>query len=155
MLFVLAGLVLLCVARPVTAQGGASVTIAPEQDLSFGLLLPGLVSKVAVTDPQRRAQFSLSGGGTWHVRFVLPTELESVNGSVIPLEFGPADAGLFPPGSTQIELFDPQVGRSVSLSAGANRTVRVVLGGGADVAADQRAGDYTATVVLVAVKSDT
>jgi len=82
------------------------------------------------------------------VRFTLPTQLVSSTGAVLPLKFGNGDAAVETSKSSKVTPFDPTTGTRVNLTS-AGGVAWIYLGGVAIPAPQQRAGSYTATVVLV------
>lgn len=138
--------------RALPGQGrpgvGTTPTVASEQSLTFGTMMPGVVETVAVTDAWRRARIRIDGSGTYSVRFIVPATLTSSSGATIPLTFGATDAAYNTQKSSALTTFDPQFGSKVSLTAGGG-TVWIYLGGVASPAAQQTAGPYSATVTIV------
>jgi hypothetical protein len=133
---------------PATAVGQAgTITIVPVQALSFGLLFPGTMEVVRVTDVARRAVVALAGSGSVDVSFVLPTALETEGGLPIPLRFGPTDAGVLTSRSLAPMPINPHDMTRVQLSP--DQPVHVLLGGTALAAPDQRQGRYTARVLVL------
>jgi hypothetical protein len=140
-------LLLASVAVRADAQSTASVSIIPVQNLSFGLLLPGLREAIRVTDVSRRAVVALAGNGPVDVTLVLPAALETPTGERIPLQFSAGDAALLTTSGSTLGTLDPlQVNR---VQLGNDRTVLLVLGGTAITAATTRPGHYTARVALL------
>ena len=129
------------------AQARQTVSIIPVQNLSFGLLLPGLREAVSVADVSRRAVVALAGDGPVDVALVLPSALETPSGDRIPLSFSSKDAALLTTSGTSLSQLDPlQVNR---VQLGNDRTVLFVLGGTAVTSATTRPGHYTARVALL------
>src|SRR5687768_13088583 len=79
---------------PASAQATRSTTVVPVQNLSFGLLLPGIRNAVSVSDVSRRAVVALAGSGQVDIVLVLPAALETSSGDRIPLRFTSGDAAL-------------------------------------------------------------
>ena len=157
-LIFLAGAVLVLVAAPgASAQGrpggGAgnqpvATAVTMVQPLQFGTLVPAITEQVTIGEAWRRGELRLEGSGNLEIRMVLPTQMTSTTGAVIPLTFALGDGGVLLDGTTQVTAFDP------------NQTVRVnfrknapgaslFLGGRALPATTQPAGSYRATVVVV------
>lgn len=133
---------------PATAVAQASaVTVVPVQPLSFGLLFPGVMDAVPITDVARRAVVALAGSGSVDVSFILPTQLEVDGGRPIPLRFGPADAGILSSLLSAANPMNPHDMTRVQLTAG--QPVHLLLGGTAMPARDQRQGRYTARVLVI------
>jgi hypothetical protein len=140
-----------CVAIAVPAAVPAQVVVSA-QPLSFGDLIAGVAEVVSPADAIRRADVVLQGStnGDVSVSLVLPAVLSSTNGQSIPLQFLPGDA-----------VFQGFTGQQQPLSLTGPTTVRLhrtreanlFLGGRALPAAGQRAGHYSATVVVVLAPS--
>lgn len=129
------------------AQAAQTVSIIPVQNLSFGLLLPGIREAIAVTDVSRRAVVALAGSGPVDVALVLPTSMESAAGHRITLRFASGDAALLSTSGNTLSSLDPlQVNR---VQLGNDRTVLFVLGGTALTTATTRPGHYVARVALL------
>lgn len=124
------------------------VTAAPQQDLSFGMLTPGVAATVLADDVARRAEWLLTGRGNVTMSFVLPTVLQGPAGAVIPLVFAAGDAAWERDrGGGGPRLEDPNAPFTVNVPN--RRTVRLYLGGTAQPAPTQAAGLYVATVTVV------
>ncbi len=136
---------LLLGAAPACAQ---SLQAVPVQGLSFGSLIPGVPEQIGTGDAARRAEVVLSGQGTFDLSLILPSALVSASGARIPLRFGAADAAVAATSSTAPVTFDPRRVYRIRLDDGQG-VPRLLLGGTALPAADQRAGSYQATLVLV------
>lgn len=130
------------------ASAQRTIEAVPVRGLSFGNLLPGVPETVAVDDAARRAEVVLDGRGAYDLTMLVPAALESAGGARIPLRFGTRDGGVIRSASAALVPFDPRQTTRVSVQQGQGPT-RLVLGGTALPAADQPAGRYTATVVLV------
>lgn len=138
---------LLLVSSATAAAQAQAVTVSPEQGLSFGLLLPGAPESVALDDVARRGMVALAGSGSLDVTFVLPTALVSPEGGSLPLSFSPGSAGLLTTAGSAVSPLNPQQLQRVQLTT--DRVTRLVLGGTAQPAASQRAGHYTARIVVI------
>lgn len=132
---------------PAAAQAPQSTSIVSLQNLSFGLLLPGIRNAVAVSDVSRRAVVALAGTGPVDVMLVLPEALETSSGDRIPLRFTSGDAALISTSGSTLSSLDPLQSNRVQL--GNDRTVLFVLGGTAQSTAMTRPGHYTARVTLI------
>lgn len=130
------------------AQKGGVTGVATVQSLDFGQMQPGVQHSVAVNDGWRRAVLRLDGSGQVAVRFTLPTQLVSSSGATLPLQFGTTDGEVEMSKSGKLSTFDPNAGTKVNLTA-AGGVAWVYLGGLAIPAPLQRAGSYTATIVIV------
>lgn len=135
--------------------GGASVAAGQvqavgQQDLSFGVLVPGVPGVVLPDDAARRAEWLLTGRGRVTVSFVLPTVLQGPNGASIPLVFGATD-GMWERqgrgGGRGPQPVDPNTPFSVTVPN--RQTVVLYLGGTAAPTLTQAAGTYTATITVI------
>jgi hypothetical protein len=131
----------------VVAQAAQSLSIAPVQDLAFGLLLPGRRDAITTNDVSRRAVVALAGSGAVDVSLVLPEALETHAGDRIHLFFSTADAALLTTGGATLAPLDPHQVNRVKLDN--DRTVLFVLGGTAVTSHATRPGHYTARVTLL------
>ena len=123
----------------------AQFAVTEVQPLAFGYLTQGVTEVVPYTDTFRRGVVSIDGLGNAYVRVVMPTMLTSATGATIPLQFllgdvAEQDAGHAP------APFDPATSTRVNLNMG---TGYLLLGGRALPAATQRAGTYSATMVVM------
>ena len=132
---------------PLAAQAPPSTSIISLQDLSFGLLVPGIRNEVSVFDVSRRAVVALEGTGPVDIVLVLPTALETATGDRIPLRFISGDAALVSTSGNTLATLDPLQSNRVQL--GNDRTVLFVLGGTAQSTAHTRPGHYVARVALI------
>lgn len=138
-------------AAPAAAQGPASLSAV--QPLNFGELLPGLSETVTVQDAWRRAEIRIDGAGNFDLRLVLPTALASRSGARIPLVFRSGD-GAIRGKNGKLSPFDPNVTERFKIPPGHGEAT-LLIGGTASTTASQRAGEYTATVVVVLSSTDT
>ena len=129
------------------------VTAVPQSDLAFGLLIPGTPTRVLVSDVARRAEWILTGRGSTTVSFVLPTALQGPGGAVLPLVFQAGDVGWQRQGAGGggggggMQVEDPSTPFSVNVPN--RQTIRLFMGGTAQPATTQAAGNYTATVTVI------
>lgn len=128
-------------------RAGAQASLTSMQALDFGQILPGLAETVTVGDAWRRAEVRLEGGGSFDVRLVLPQALVSREGARIPLVFRDGDAAIQVKNRTRVS-FDPNQSQRVHIPPGQGEAL-VYLGGTAATTSGQRAGQYSATVVVV------
>jgi hypothetical protein len=131
----------------IVALQAQAATVRPVQGLSFGLLLPGAPETVMLDDVARRGVVALAGSGPLDVTFVLPTALVSAEGGSLPLSFSSASAGLLTSTGGTVTPINPQQLLRVQLSA--DRVTHLILGGSAQPAVTQRAGHYTARIVVI------
>jgi hypothetical protein len=128
------------------------VTVVGQQDLSFGVVVPGTPTAVPVSDAARRGEWLLTGRGNTTISFVLPTELQGPGGAVMPLLFGATDAAWQRQnagggGGGGLNVVDPRTPFSVNVPN--RQTVRLYLGGTAQPTTTQSAGSYTATITVI------
>ena len=143
-------------ASAMSAQGGPggggnqpfATAVTTVQPLQFGQLVPALTEQVTIGEAWRRGELRLEGSGNLEVRMVLPTQMTSMNGGVIPLAFALGDGGVLLDGTTQVTAFDPNQTVRVNFKKNAPGA-SLFLGGRATPAATQAAGSYSATVVVV------
>lgn len=131
----------------VPAARAQAVTVSPVQGLSFGLLLPGTPETVSLDDVARRGVVALAGAGPLDVAFVLPAALLSPEGGSLPISFSGVSAGLLASAGGAATPVNPQQLLRVQLAT--DRVMHLVLGGTAAPAATQRAGHYTARIVVI------
>lgn len=134
------------------ASGAAGqVTAVGQQDLSFGVLVPGVPGLVTVDDAARRGEWLLTGRGNTTISFVLPSAMQGPGGAVMPLVFATGDAAyqrqVGGGGGPAPQPVDPTTPFSVNVPN--RQTVRIFLGGTAQPATTQPAGNYTATITLI------
>jgi hypothetical protein len=130
------------------AQGG-TLTVTGDQDLQFGVVLPGLPTPISPTDAANAGRFQIRGdrGSEVVVDFILPMEMVSPGGAVLPLSFGVADGRWGTrPSVNQSQTFDP----GVPLVARLGRSGRLYLrlGGTALPVPSQASGEYTGTITV-------
>lgn len=131
-----------------TGAARAQVTAVPQQDLSFGTVVPGIPAPVFVSDAARRAEWLLTGRGTVTVSFILPAVLLSPSGAVMPLLFMDGDAGWQRTvGGGGMRLEDPNTPFSINVPN--RQSIELLLGGTAQPTTTQAAGTYTATVTVI------
>lgn len=123
-------------------------TVVPEQQLSFGTMMPGVAEQVTVQDGWRRASLRIEATSPQAVRFVVPAALLGPNGTSIPLVFDGASGAWRTEKNAKLNLFDPAVGTRIALNKQQN-VGWIYLGALAVPAAQQLAGHYTATITIV------
>lgn len=138
---VLAIALALCAAPRAHAQ----YSVAEVQPLAFGYLTQGVTEVVRYTDTFRRGVIAIDGSGNVFVRVSLPTQLISAQGTVLPLQFLTGDVAAQDAGKAP-QAFDPSGSTRVNLGKG---TALLLIGGRALPALNQRAGTYSATMVVV------
>jgi len=143
---VLAALLLVWSGTLAVAHAQAA-SVSPVQGLSFGLLLPGTPETVTVDDAMRRGVVALSGTGQLDVTYVLPASLLSPEGGTLPISFSAESAGLLASAGGAAAPINPQQLLRVQLMS--DRVLHLVLGGTARPATTQRAGHYSARIVII------
>lgn len=144
-------LIVACLAAPAgRALGqGRALNALGRQDLTFGVLLPGVRATVSRLDAANAGQFEVRGQKSAEVRITLtlPSEMVSALGARLPLEFGPGDGGVSDsPVIATSTAFDPRV--PVLRRLAANGKLYVFLGGSAVPRPDQPGGAYAGTIAL-------
>jgi len=137
----LVGVPLQAQARPLTVTGVRGVT--------FGAVLPGVPRVISRTDPANSGQYDIRGSSRRQVllSFVLPLSMTGPAGALMPLSFGASDAGYSQSQAIGSQVaFDPKQPFTATLSN--NGRGSVFVGATANAAANQRAGAYTATLIL-------
>lgn len=126
----------------------AAQVVVSTQPLNFGELIAGVTEVVSTADVTRRADVALQGTTTGEVSvsLVLPAQLISTSGLVIPLQFLPGDAVFrsFNGQQQPLNLIGP-----TTVRLHRTQTTNLYLGGRAMPAVGQLAGTYSATVVIV------
>jgi hypothetical protein len=137
----LLGVPLQAQARPLTVTGVRGVT--------FGAVLPGVPRVISRTDPANSGQYDIRGSNRRQVllSFVLPLSMTGPAGALMPLSFGASDAGYSQSQTIGSQVaFDPKQPFTATLSN--NGRGSVFVGATANAATNQRAGAYTATLIL-------
>ncbi|MES3034990.1 MAG: hypothetical protein V4813_13410 [Gemmatimonadota bacterium] len=130
-----------------TAQGQGLV-VRPMQNLTFGLLLPGVPTTVDAAQVSQSAQIEVRAirGASLEVRFTLPTVMTGA-GTTLPLSFSSTSGGAAPTSSpASMSRFDPNYAARFTFLTTARATF--FLGGRALPRIGQPPGSYTATVVM-------
>lgn len=131
-------------------RASAQVVVQGVRDLNFGVVLPGVQSTVAPTDPIRSGHFYFSTpalGTRIRIRFALPNQLTSGGGATMPISFRNGHAmiqGTAP--TSQPVFFNPNANRNFIMAT--SRDANVWLGGTVSPAAGQAVGTYVAPVVI-------
>lgn len=119
------------------------------RDLNFGVVHAGIPASVRTSDVRYSGLFEIHGAKyeTVRVELLLPATLESADGEVLPLSFGPGDASAATDrGRFHGEPFDPRQPLIATLGASGKLWIR--LGGTALPSREQADGTYRATIVL-------
>lgn len=132
---------------PLAAQG-KPLTVTGVRGVTFGAVLPGVPSVVLRTDPANSGQLDIKGPkGNVLLSFVLPLRMTGPAGALMPLSFGASDAGFSQTQAIGSQVgFDPKQPFTATLSNSGRGSV--FLGATANPATNQRAGAYTATIIL-------
>jgi hypothetical protein len=145
--WVLIGATLLGVPLSLAAQG-KPLTVTGVRGVTFGAVLPGVPRVVSRTDPANSGQFDIKAAkGPVLLSFVLPVTMTGPSGALMPLVFGAGDAGY-----SQTQAIGSQVGfdpkQPFTATIPNNGRASVFVGATANPATNQRAGGYTATIIL-------
>jgi hypothetical protein len=132
--------------RPLSGQA----TMTTQQNLSFGMLTPGVPMVVAPTDVLKRAEVAIVGSGKFSLQFILPSAMVDAAGRQIPLTFRNTDGRVQIKNNTTV--VDPRSAFNINIPKGQG-AADIYLGGTATPAPGQVAGTYQATIVLMIVNS--
>ncbi len=133
---------------PLQAQG-RPLTVTGVRGVTFGAVLPGVPRVISRTDPANSGQYDIRGSSRRQVllSFVLPLSMTGPAGALMPLSFGASDAGYSQSQAIGSQVaFDPKQPFTATLSN--NGRGSVFVGATANAATNQRAGAYTATLIL-------
>lgn len=119
-----------------------------QQDLTFGVLVPGATTTVYVDDVLRRAEWVIRTPGAATVSMILPRFLQSGTGDRIALSFGYGDAGYVEGGTVSVMLYDPETRFDVFVPADPGFG-QLYLGGTALPSLEAEPGTYTATITII------
>lgn len=127
---------------------GKPLTVTGVRGVTFGAVLPGVPRAITRTDPANSGQFDIKGPkGPILLSFVLPLTMSGPAGALMPLSFGASDAGFSATQAIGSQVgFDPK--QSFTGTIPSNGRASVFLGATANPATNQRAGAYTATIIL-------
>ena len=131
-----------------TLHAQKPVTVTGIRNLTFGTVLPGVPRVVLRTDPANSGQFDIKvPKSPVLLTFVLPLTMTGPGGALLPLTFGASDGGY-----SQTQTIGSQVGfdpkQPYTANVLPNGRASVFLGATANPTTNQRAGAYTATIVL-------
>jgi hypothetical protein len=150
----LSGLAVWCALGLFGGSASGQLAVIPVQGLTFGTLTPGVPSTITVADAARRAEFSITGSGTYVLNFQLPAQLLSAGGNTIPISFATNSArAVWNRFGLQFN-FNPRTAYTLWLP-GLAGGARIYLGGTASPTATQAPGNYTATIRLVVANAGT
>jgi hypothetical protein len=150
----LAGLAAWCALASLAGAATGQTAVFPVQDLAFGQLQPGVSTTVAATDASRRAELDLSASGTLVLTMVLPTNLVSAVGSLLPVSFSSGSAHVRWNWLGLEYAFNPNAPYTLWLPRLANGG-SIYLGGTASPRVNQQPGVYTATITLIVANAGT
>ena len=146
----LIGLALLGAALPpVVGAQGKPLNVTGVRGLTFGVVFPGVPRVVLRTDAANAGQFDIGHAkfSPIQITFTLPAVMNGPAGATMPLVFGANDGGYSSPETITSQVgFDPRVAFATALDK--NGRAAVFLGGTAQPAPSQRAGNYTATITM-------
>lgn len=133
-----------------TATPAASQTVTGIRDLNFGVVIRGVQTTVAPTDPIKSGRFYVRHtiNRQVQVRFTLPTTLARVGGGGnLAISFSATDAvAQGTAGSSVPVTFNPNNTQTFTLTT--SRDFYVNLGGRVSPTAGQATGNYRGTVTL-------
>ena len=134
-------------AVPLRAQG-KPLTVTGIRGVTFGAVLPGVPRVVLRTDPANSGQIDIRGPkGLVLLTFVLPVAMTGPGGALMPISFGAGDAGFSATQTIGSQVgFDPKQPFTGTLPN--NGRASVFVGATANPTTNQRAGAYTATLIL-------
>jgi hypothetical protein len=146
----LIGLALLGAALPpVVGAQGKPLNVTGVRGLTFGAVFPGVPRVISRTDAANAGQFDVGYAkfSPIQITFSLPAAMTGPAGATMPLVFGANDGGYSSPETITSQVgFDPRVAFATALDK--NGRAAVFLGGRAQPAPSQRAGNYTATITM-------
>ena len=142
-------LLVLLSALAAAPSAAAQISVSPIRDLAFGPVIVGIPSPVGPSHPTRSGQFRITApvNTKVQVRFTLPSQLAGPAGAQLPINFSSNDAMAMGgwPGATP-DLFNPKATRNLQFTGGT--IYNVFIGGTVSPAANQRQGNYAATITL-------
>ena len=134
---------------PVLGAQGRPLNVTGIRGLTFGAVFPGVPRVVLRTDAANAGQFDVGyvKFSPIQITFTLPAAMTGPAGATMPLVFGANDAGYSSPETITSQVgFDPRVAFATALDK--NGRAAVFIGGTAQPAPSQRAGNYTATITM-------
>lgn len=127
-----------------------NIQVTGIQGVTFGAMLPGVGKVVSRADGLNGARFDIKGAGNTRIvqlQFTLPAALSGPGGATVPLSYTGGDAGFSAQQSVGNQIgFDPRTPFTATLSGPGRGSV--FLGCRATPAANQPAGNYSATLTL-------
>ena len=143
------GLALVATLPPALGAQGKPLNVTGVRGLTFGVVFPGVPRVVLRTDAANAGQFDIGHAkfSPIQITFTLPAVMNGPAGATMPLVFGANDGGYSSPETITSQVgFDPRVAFATALDK--NGRAAVFLGGRAQPAPSQRAGNYTATITM-------
>ena len=134
---------------PVVGAQGKPLNVTGVRGLTFGAVFPGVPRVISRTDAANAGQFDVGYAkfSPIQITFSLPAAMTGPAGATMPLVFGANDGGYSSPETITSQVgFDPRVAFATALDK--NGRAAVFLGGRAQPAPSQRAGNYTATITM-------
>jgi hypothetical protein len=134
---------------PAVGAQGKPLNVTGIRGLTFGVVFPGVPRVVLRTDAANAGQFDIGHAkfSPIQITFTLPAVMAGPAGATMPLVFGANDAGYSSPETITSQVgFDPRVAFATTLDK--NGRAAVFIGGRAQPAPSQRAGNYTATITM-------
>ncbi len=151
-----------------TAQVGAAVEVLQQEDLNFGVIVPGTNGIITVSNGDTGGsgtdgtttvgEFLVSGQANASVllNFDLPNELLNGGSATLPIFFDAADYGWHAGADESNANFTPAdfgAGNDLSLTFdGTTPEITILLGGRVEPSNTQETGTYSATVTLTATQ---
>lgn len=134
----------LCLAGPVQGQ----LIVRPVQNLSFGLLIPGVPTVVDALQFTRSGHIEVGAtiGAIFEIRYTLPTVMNGP-GATLPLVFGTSSAGASASRTPSTLIrFNPNAAASFRFVT--TDRASFFLGGEARPAIGQALGNYSAPIIV-------
>ncbi len=128
---------------------GKPLNVTGVRGITFGVVFPGVPRVVLRTDAANAGQFDIGHAkfAPILITFTLPSAMAGPAGASMPLVFGANDAGYSSPETITSQVgFDPRLPYTTALDK--NGRAAVFIGGRAQPAPSQRAGNYTATITM-------
>jgi hypothetical protein len=132
------------------SRATAQTVVSGIRDLNFGVVIQGVATSVAPTDPVKSGQFYFRTpgiGSRARIQFTLPTRLNGPAGATMPITFQNTDGFIQGTAPTSIGLtFNPNATSTFNMVTSAD--ANVWLGGRVTPAINQTVGAYTNTVIM-------
>ena len=128
----------------------AQLVVQGVRDLEFGVVLPGVQTSVAPTDPIQSGQYYFSTpvlGTRVRLRFNLPSQLDEPGGASMLITFKNNDGMILGTAPASLPVFfNPNANTNFTMTT--SQDANIWLGGTVSPVAGQAAGTYTAPVVV-------